>query len=84
MSTASCSQMISPVQAALKLQHAIVLPNGWHVHHSNHREATFIYKEIFKQRCYIQHGIMVRDGDICVDVGANVGGPLGCMCLSKV
>ena len=41
--------------------------------HSSATEAAFIYKEIFEERCYAQHGILVRDGDICVDIGANVG-----------
>ena len=50
-----------------------MLPNGWHVCHSSPAEAAFIYEEIFEERCYIQHGILVRDGDICVDVGANIG-----------
>ena len=51
----------------------ITLPNGWHVCHSSHAEAAFIYNEIFEERCYIQHGISVRDGGVCVDVGANIG-----------
>ena len=41
--------------------------------HSSPTEAAFIYEEIFEERCYIQHGILVRNGDICVDVGANIG-----------
>ena len=49
------------------------LPNGWRICHSCSVEAAFIYEEIFEERCYIQHGIAVRDGDICVDVGANIG-----------
>ncbi|CAL5219615.1 g1485 [Coccomyxa viridis] len=54
-------------------QQVITLPNGWHVCHSSHAEAAFIYNEIFEERCYIQHGISVRDGGVCVDVGANIG-----------
>lgn len=36
-------------------------------------ETTFIFREIFEQRCYEQHGVAIRDGDVILDVGANVG-----------
>ena len=52
---------------------SVRLPNGWHICHNCPAEAAFIYEEIFEEQCYIQHGIAVRDGDICVDVGANIG-----------
>ena len=53
----------------------MTLPNGWRVSHGSPAEASFIYREIFEERCYVQHGIRVHDGSICVDVGANVGAP---------
>ena len=62
-------------QAALQQAHAVTLPNGWRVSHGSPAEASFIYREIFEDRCYVQHGITVHDGSICVDVGANVGAP---------
>ena len=62
-------------QAALQQAHAVTLPNGWRVSHGSPTEASFIYREIFEERCYVQHGISVHDGGICVDVGANVGAP---------
>jgi FkbM family methyltransferase len=36
-------------------------------------EVAFLYHEIFEQRCYLQHGITVRDGDVVIDAGANLG-----------
>ncbi len=36
-------------------------------------EIKFIYNEIFKDYCYLKHGIAVNDGDTIFDVGANVG-----------
>ena len=62
-------------QAALQQAHAVTLPNGWRVSHGSPAEASFIYREIFEERCYVQHGIRVHNGSICVDVGANVGAP---------
>lgn len=61
------------MQASPQGEHSVRLPNGWRICHTCAAEAAFIYKEIFEERCYIQHGIEVRDGGICVDVGANVG-----------
>jgi len=43
-----------------------VLPKSKH-------EAKFIYKEIFVKRTYLKNGISVENGDIIVDVGANIG-----------
>ena len=43
-------------------------------------EAIFIYTEIVEQQCYMQEGIHINDGDIIMDVGANIGqSTLGCM-----
>jgi FkbM family methyltransferase len=36
-------------------------------------ETTFIFREIFEQRCYEQHGVAVANGAVILDVGANVG-----------
>ena len=34
----------------------------------------FIYREVYEgENCYLRHGIEIRDGDLVVDVGANVG-----------
>ncbi|CAK0762025.1 hypothetical protein CVIRNUC_002916 [Coccomyxa viridis] len=72
--SAAATRHMAPVrQAALQQAHAVTLPNGWRVSHGSPAEASFIYREIFEERCYMQHGIRVHDGSICVDVGANVG-----------
>ncbi len=50
-------------------------PNGllvWNAPQSG-PETRFIYQEIFERRCYEQHGVTIADGDVVVDVGANVG-----------
>lgn len=35
-------------------------------------ETRFIFKEIFERRCYEQHGVAIADGDVILDIGANV------------
>jgi len=50
-------------------------PNGlqvWNAPESG-AEVRFIYDEIFGRHCYERNGVSVRDGDVVVDVGANVG-----------
>jgi FkbM family methyltransferase len=50
-------------------------PNGlvvWNAPESG-ADTRFIYTEIFEQHCYEQHGVTVRNGDVILDVGANVG-----------
>ena len=50
-------------------------PNGlrvWSVPRSG-REIGFIFREIFEDRCYERQGVTIRDGDVVLDVGANVG-----------
>ncbi|AGL16476.1 FkbM family methyltransferase [Actinoplanes sp. N902-109] len=49
------------------------LPNGRTVAHVNAGEAQFLYQEIFAERCYLQRGVELRDGDVVFDVGANIG-----------
>ena len=39
----------------------------------NADETRFVYREVFTERCYLQHGIELRDGDCVFDVGANIG-----------
>ena len=54
----------------------VELPNGWEVHASSPSEVSFLYREIFEGQSYLQHGITVQDGDVVVDVGANIGAGL--------
>ncbi len=49
------------------------LPNGWSVPAQSQVEALFIYKEIVEEQCYLQDGIQIKDQDIVMDVGANIG-----------
>lgn len=37
------------------------------------KETNFIYKEIFEDKTYSLHGLVLRPGDIVFDVGANIG-----------
>lgn len=49
------------------------LPNGLAVRHLNKSETDFMYDELFRDRCYFQHGIELGYGACVFDVGANVG-----------
>jgi FkbM family methyltransferase len=50
-------------------------PNGLRVWGSprSGREISFIFQEIFEDRCYERHGVAIGDGDVVLDIGANVG-----------
>ena len=49
------------------------LPDGLDVFSLNADETRFLHGEVFGARCYLQHGIELRDGDCVFDVGANIG-----------
>jgi FkbM family methyltransferase len=49
------------------------LPNGLSVYHVNKHETDFLYKEIFTERAYLKHGIMLKANACVLDVGANIG-----------
>jgi FkbM family methyltransferase len=49
------------------------LPNGLSVFGLSKDDTIMIYKDIFEDDCYRQHGVTIRDGDCIVDVGANTG-----------
>ncbi|MGR3318549.1 MAG: FkbM family methyltransferase [Candidatus Anammoxibacter sp.] len=53
----------------------LTLPNNLSVHilPEARNDAKYIYKEIFKDNCYLQHGIIVNNGDFILDIGANIG-----------
>src|SRR5580658_10884913 len=51
----------------------LTLPGGREVFSLNPDETRFVYGEVFGARCYLQHGIEMRDGDCVFDVGANIG-----------
>ncbi len=50
-----------------------VLPNGKSVFCLSPSDTLFIYKEIFEDESMRKHGIILRDGDCVMDVGANIG-----------
>jgi FkbH-like protein/FkbM family methyltransferase len=50
-----------------------VLPNGLEIVHLNQYETDYLYQEIFRDECYLRHGIRINDGDTIVDIGANIG-----------
>ena len=49
------------------------LPDGLEVFSLNADETRFVHREVFGERCYLRHGIELRDGDCVFDVGANIG-----------
>ena len=51
----------------------MLLPNGKEISVINKDEVAFLYKEIFEDKSYLQHGIDLKPGDTVLDVGANIG-----------
>jgi len=49
------------------------LPDGQSVYHVNKHETDFLYKEIFVERAYLKHGIVLPTDPCVLDVGANIG-----------
>jgi len=49
------------------------LPNGMQIWSLNNMETRVLYKEMFEEKAYWKHGIAVSDGDVILDVGANIG-----------
>ncbi|MFG2091678.1 FkbM family methyltransferase [Spirillospora sp. NPDC048824] len=49
------------------------LPNGLDITQVSTGETALLYRDIFVERCYMQHGIQLAPGDTVFDVGANVG-----------
>jgi FkbM family methyltransferase len=53
---------------------ALQLPNDMVVEQlGGFIETTAVYREVFEEDVYFQHGIQIDDGDTVVDVGANIG-----------
>lgn len=51
----------------------VQLPNGLRLWAPSEREAILLYREVIETATYDRHGISVRDDDVVLDVGANVG-----------
>ena len=60
-------------EGRLNSRQSYELPNGMHIASQNKNETEFMYKEIFEQQIYLQHGVRLKDGDCVFDVGANIG-----------
>ena len=49
------------------------LPNKIEVAHLNQYETEYLYQELFVDRVYARHGIVLNDDACVVDIGANIG-----------
>lgn len=49
------------------------LPNGLIVCYASKYDVSFLYREIFQEQVYLQHGVKLAEGDVVVDVGGNIG-----------
>lgn len=49
------------------------LPNGLMIHALDRSDAMGLYAEIFSDELYLKHGLVLRDGAVVLDVGANIG-----------
>lgn len=61
------------VSAAAPAFASFHLPNGLTVFGLNENDTLTVYRDIFDDDCYRQHGVTIRDGDCILDVGANTG-----------
>ncbi|NUU21800.1 MAG: FkbM family methyltransferase, partial [Streptomycetaceae bacterium] len=49
------------------------LPDGRLIVEANANETRELYDEIVTRNQYLRHGLRLRDGDVVVDIGANIG-----------
>jgi amino acid adenylation domain-containing protein/FkbM family methyltransferase len=49
------------------------MPNGIGVAYANTGETTFLYEEIFERASYRRSGIVIPNGGVVIDAGANIG-----------
>src|ERR1022692_4079626 len=52
---------------------SFTLPNGMTAFGLNENDTLTVYRDIFDDDCYRQHGVTIKDGDCILDVGANTG-----------
>jgi len=50
-----------------------ILPNSSKIFGFGGFEVNLLYHEIFLQKTYNKNGILLKDGDVIFDVGANIG-----------
>ncbi|AMV36063.1 FkbM family methyltransferase [Planctomyces sp. SH-PL62] len=51
----------------------IRLPNGRVIHGPSRGEARLLFDEIFREQVYLRNGVELHEGDVVLDVGANLG-----------
>lgn len=51
----------------------LTLPNGDKISIIDRLTAEYVYDEIYVDKVYLKRGINVKDGDVILDVGANIG-----------
>jgi FkbM family methyltransferase len=52
----------------------MVLPNGLAIMHDRASQDTkYVYREVFEERVYLQHGVALHDGATVMDVGGHIG-----------
>jgi hypothetical protein len=49
------------------------IPTGFYVSYVSKPDVDFLYREIYDEKVYMQHGVRLLPGDTVVDVGANIG-----------
>ncbi|NEZ54551.1 SDR family NAD(P)-dependent oxidoreductase [Leptolyngbyaceae cyanobacterium CCMR0081] len=49
------------------------LPNGMTIANLNPYETRYLYHEIFVEQTYLKNGIVLEEGDVVFDIGANIG-----------
>ena len=51
----------------------VTLPNNLTVACFGAYSATDVYKDVYEDASYIQHGLSIKSGDVIIDIGANIG-----------
>jgi syringomycin synthetase protein SyrE len=71
----SCESRLRRLEETLPAREwsRLELPNGLQVVQTNPSEVEFTYDEIFEERSYLRHGVVLPDQAVIFDVGANIG-----------
>lgn len=64
---------VAPCTVCKACKPTTVLPNGLEVCYASKYDVSFLYREIFEEQTYLQHGIKLAEGNVVVDVGGNIG-----------
>lgn len=73
--TSGCFPSVSPEkrEKCLSESERFLLPNGLEIAHLNAYETRYLYDEIFIEKTYLKQGVTLQEGDVVIDVGANIG-----------